>query len=468
MLKSEKVVHDIAALIENGTLQSHSKLPSLRTYAEQTGFSVVTIFSAYQTLESLGLVYAKEKSGFFVAEKNIKIKEIEEQTSQVATKVEVNSHVFRYLKALSQTANPSLGSAFPDPDLLSNSRLMSTIARHAKHRKSYYSGDSMPPGHLELRQLIAHKYNRQGIVTEPDDIVITSGALDALNLSLHILTKPGDYILLQSTVFYGAWQLAEKFGLQVITIAEDQQYGFDIQAFETALKKHPIKVCWLMLNSHNPVGFTVSQPIKAKIAELLLRYQVHLIEDDVYQDMYFGLEKPLPVKYYDQDHQVLHCSSFSKVLGAGTRVGWVHAGPFSDKIQHQQLMTSLSVNPMIQYALAEYTATSHYEKHLMHIRTQLSQRKRVFYQNIKSILPDSCHIFYYSSGYFLWIELPTHIDSTALYEILLTHQIVISPSMLFQKHTVKQSHFRVNCSYVWNDEHEQMFKCIAQVIRAWS
>ncbi|GAB3046500.1 PLP-dependent aminotransferase family protein [Acinetobacter apis] len=466
MLKSEQVVHNIAVLIENGTLQSHTKLPSLRAYAQQTGFSVVTIFSAYQRLEALGLVYAKEKSGFFVAAQASMAKQTDVQAVEVTSKVQVNSRVFQYLKALTQYTHASLGSAFPDPDVLGNSRLMNTIARNAKYRKSYYSGDAMPPGNATLRQFIAHKYTLQGIPTQADDIVITSGALDALNLSLQVLTTPGDYILLQSTVFYGAWQLAEKFGLKVITFPSDHEINLD--AFEAALKKYPIKVCWLMLNSHNPIGFTVSQTVKAKIAQLLATYQVYLVEDDVYQELYFGLEKPLPVQYYDQDQWVLHCSSFSKVLGAGARIGWVRAGQFSDKIQHQQLMSSLSVNPMLQYALAEFTATLHYEKHLRQIRSQLAKRKQSFYQNIKAILPESCHIFYYSSGYFLWIELPKHIDSTALYETLLMHDIVITPSILFQKHTAKQSHFRVNCSYEWNDRYSQIFEFISKIIKEWN
>ncbi|MCP5774596.1 aminotransferase class I/II-fold pyridoxal phosphate-dependent enzyme, partial [Klebsiella pneumoniae] len=110
-------------------------------------------------------------------------------------------------------------------------------------------------------------------------------ALEALNLSLQALTQPGDFILLQETIFYGAWQAAERLGLQVITIQEHPQFGFDLASFEQALKQYPIKVCWLMLNAHNPIGFSVSSEIKQRIAELLYEYQVYLIEDDVYQEL---------------------------------------------------------------------------------------------------------------------------------------------------------------------------------------
>lgn len=180
------------------------------------------------------------------------------------------------------------GSAFPDSQLLAASKLIQIMGQLARQRQSYDQTASLPPGNLALRKLIAQRYCMQGIQTDPDDIVITSGGLDALNLSLQAVAKPGDYILLQQTVFYGAWQAAERLGLKIITIPEHPQHGFDLEAFEQVIHTYPIKVCWLMLNSHNPIGFTVSDEIKYKIAKLLHEHQIYLIEDDVYEELYYG------------------------------------------------------------------------------------------------------------------------------------------------------------------------------------
>lgn len=322
----------------------------------------------------------------------------------------------------------------------------------------------MPPGNQDLRQLIANRYQLQGIGCNANDIVITSGALEALNLSLQALTQPGDFILLQQTIFYGAWQAAERLGLQVITIPEHPQFGFDLDSFEQALKQYPIKVCWLMLNAHNPIGFTVSSEIKQRIAELLYEYQVYLIEDDVYQELNYGSAKPLPVKYFDQHQMVLHCSSFSKTLGMGARVGWVYAGGFSDAIQHLQLMSTLTVSPLLQNALVEFISHHHYEKHLRHLRQHLEKYKKKFYQELKARLGSICEIYYYSSGYFLWIELPKQLDAQTLYEQLLQQHISIAPALLFKPDHASQNYIRLNCSFEWNADIEQAVNLLAKTI----
>src|SRR5690606_11417496 len=140
--------------------------------------------------------------------------------------------------------------------------------------------------------------------------------------------------------------------------------------------QYPIKVCWLMLNAQNPIGYTVSTEIKQEIAQLLTQYQVYLIEDDVYQELNFGKEKPVSVKYFDQQQRVLHCGSFSKTLGMGARVGWVFAGPYSNAIQHLQLMSTLTVSPLLQHTLVDFVSHHHYEKHLRGLRRQLDTHKK--------------------------------------------------------------------------------------------
>ena len=335
----------------------------------------------------------------------------------------------------------------------------------ARQRRSYEQTPSLPPGNYALRKIIAQRYAMQGIPTDPSDIVITSGGLDALNLSLQALTQTGDYILLQQTIFYGAWQAAERLGLKVITIPEHPEHGIDLAAFEQAILKYPIKVCLLMLNSHNPIGFTVSDEIKLKIAKLLNQYQIYLIEDDVYEELYYDQKKPLSMKYFDQQNWVLHCSSFSKTLGAGFRIGWVYAAKFSENIQHIQLMSTLSVNPFIQNALVEYLSHRHYEKHLKTLRSTLQRYKKQYFNYLKSHLPEQCKTIYYPSGYFLWIELPEYMDSELIYQQLLQHNISVAPSNLFNI-TNQQNHFiRINCSFEMNEKIQNALDKLIEIVK---
>ncbi len=463
MYKSEQLAQNIRHLIESGAWKAHEKLPSLREQTQLSGLSLMTVLNAYQELEAQGLVYAKDKSGFYVAAPN-GTRRIHAPAVSLKAPVQINSTVFHYLKSILADGIVPFGSAFPNPELLCSPKFIQLLAQHAKRKSSYLNSDNMPPGNYELRQMIANRYVLQGMQCTPDDIVITSGALDALNLSLQALTKPGDYILLQQSIFYGAWQAAERLGLQVITIPEHPQHGFDTESFEQALKQYPIKVCWLMLNAHNPIGFTVSNAIKARIAALLNEYHVYLIEDDVYQELHDGQQKPLPMTYFDQHQRVLHCSSFSKTLGMGTRVGWVYAGAFSNAIQHLQLMSTLSASALIQNALAEFMSHHHYEKHLRHLRLQLEKIKKKYYQFLKLNLPSGCDIVYYSSGYFLWITLPENCDSYRIYEALLQKNIGVAPSVLFRPEHTAQNFLRMNCSYELNEVLEDALLQVCKAI----
>lgn len=462
MYKSEQSALSLRYLIESGVWKPNEKLPSLRQQAEISGFSLMTVMNAYQELEAQGLIYSKEKLGYFITETSKSNKD--NQAIILNEKIEINSTVFRYLKSIQSEEIVPFGIAFPNSQLLYSPKLMQTLGQRAKHRLSYEQMPSLPPGNLDLRKLIAQRYCMQGIQTDPSDIVITSGGLDALNLSLQALTKSGDYILLQETIFYGAWQATEHLGLKVITIPEHPELGLDLEAFENAILKYPIKVCLLMLNSHNPIGFTVSDETKLQLAKLLHKHQIYLIEDDVYEELYFNNKKPLSMKYFDQENLILHCSSFSKTLGAGFRVGWVHAGKFSENIQHLQLMSTLSVNSFIQNALAEYLFHRHYEKHLKSLRATLKRLKNQYYQYLIKNLPKTCQVHYYPSGYFLWISLPEHVDANLLYHQLLEHKIGIAPGSLFYQMNAIPHHIRINCSFELNEHTQAAFEQLIQQI----
>lgn len=450
MYKSEQLAHSVKQLIEQGSLKAHEKLPSLRNQVQRSGLSLLTVLNAYQELESQGLIYSIEKSGYFVSELiSPVIPNNHESTVTLNAKIEINSFVFDYLKSIQNNQIIPLGSAFPNHELLNPPKLIQIMGQLSRIKRNYDQSNNLPPGNHELRKLIAQRYCMQGIPTQPDDIVITSGCLDALNLSLQALTKAGDYILLQETIFYGAWQIAERLGLKVVTIPEHPTEGFDIKAFEQAIETYPIKVCWFMLNCHNPIGFTVSEKIKFQIAKLLHEHQIYLIEDDVYDELFYHGTKPLSMKYFDQQNLVLHCSSFSKTLGSSFRIGWVHAGQFSGHIQHLQLMSTISANTLIQNALVEFIANHHYEKHLRVLRRNLEKNKNVFLNYLKSHLSSNCRIYNYPSGYFLWLTLPADISSLSIYENLLQHNIGIAPSQLFKVQQSHQNHIRINCSFEW-------------------
>lgn len=156
-----------------------------------------------------------------------------------------------------------------------------------------------------------------------------------------------------------------------------------------------------------------------------------LIEDDVYSELYFGREKPLPAKFWDRQEMTLHCSSFSKCLVPGFRIGWVAAGKQARRIQQLQLMSTLSTSSPMQLALVDYLSTKRYDAHLRRLRRQLAERKQQAWQALLRHLPPEVVVHHSDSGYFLWIELPEGADASALSARALASHISIAPGKMF-------------------------------------
>lgn len=265
--------------------------------------------------------------------------------------------------------------------------------------------ENLPPGNAALRHAIARRYAQQGMTVSPDEIVITAGALEALNLSLQAVTEPGDWVIVENPCFYGALQALERLRLKALSVATDVKEGIDLEALAQALNDYPVKACWLMTNSQNPLGFTLSADKKSRLVALLAQHNVTLIEDDVYSELYYGREKPLPAKAWDTRDMTLHCSSFSKCLVAGFRIGWVAAGKHARRIQQLQLMSTLSTSSPVQLALVDYLSTQRYDAHLRRLRRTLAARKQQSWQALLRHLPPEVKIHHNDSGYFLWIDL---------------------------------------------------------------
>lgn len=452
--------HQIAA----GAWQPGDRLPSLRESARRTDLSLMTVLSAYQLLESEGWIRSRPQSGYFVAEPPASITRPPPPLLQAAETVDINAVIFRLLQAGDDPACVALGSAFPDPSLFPRQQLARSLGRVARQLHRQGTGVSLPPGRLELRRAIARRYAARGMTVSPDEIVITSGALEALNLGLQSLTAPGDWVAVESPTFYGALQALERHRLKAVAVATDPGFGMDPDALAEALKRYPIKACWLMSHCQNPLGGTLPAARKQRLLALLAEHDVALIEDDVYGELYAGEEPPLPIKAWDEEGRVLHCASFSKTLGSGMRIGWVAAGRQAEAVQRLQLMSTLSASAPMQLALADYLCGHHYDKHLHTLRRILAQRKQRFCRAVQRVFPSSARLHGAEGGYFLWIELPAPVCTTRLYWRALAEGITIAPGRMFATDDRYRHCLRLNTSLPWNARSDAAIRRLAELI----
>ena len=446
MSRYQDLADQTEALILNGLLRPGERLPSVRHACRIHGVSPITVTQAYYILEGRGLIEARPKSGYFVRARLGQNLSEPEMTHPVggSTQLQVSDFIFQILDSVRDPSVVPLGSSFPSPFLYPLDKLGRFLATAARKFDPLATVTDLPPGNEELRRQLALRYLTQGATVSPQEIVITSGAMEGLNLCLQAVTQPGDLIAIESPTFYAGLQASERLGLKVIEIPSHPREGVSLSALEDTLRHHPIKACLFMLNFANPTGSRVSDENKKALLELLRRYDVPLIEDDVYNELYFGAQAPLCSKAEDKTGLVMHVSSFSKCLAPGYRIGWVAAGRYASRIQRQKLSSSLATTVPVQIALAEYLKHGGLENHLRHLRQTLALQEVEMVQAVERHFPTGTKLARPQGGYFLWLELPPHVDTLLLHQQALERGISIAPGPIFSAKREFKNYLRLN------------------------
>ncbi|GAB7546441.1 aminotransferase-like domain-containing protein [Cupriavidus sp. 8B] len=468
MKRYEELAETLAKDIRNGNLPPGTKMPSIRKTVTQFGVSPATAFQAYYRLEERGLVRARERSGYYVTGQVGRPlpQPAVRPSHQVSTDVDISKLVFSVLDAARDPQLIQLGSAFPSPELFPWERLGKSLARAGRELDPWYSVNDMPAGHLALRQQIGLRYLGAGAPQPTDEIIVTNGALEALNLCLMAVTQPGDVVAIESPGFYAALQALERLRLRAVEIPVDPREGIDLDALDAALQRHPIKACWFMTQFQNPLGASMSEARKQALVALLARHRVPLIEDDVYGELYFGNRCPLPAKAFDQEGLVMHCSSFSKTLAPGFRVGWVAPGRYGEAIKRLRLMTTLSAGVPTQVALAEYLQNGGYDKHLRRLRHLLEMQQGQLIAAIGRHFPENVRVSQPAGGYFLWVEFAAGFDALALHRAALEHGIGIAPGPIFSARQGYRNCIRLNYGHLWSDAVEAAVAKLGELAKA--
>lgn len=439
-----------AKLIAEGVLRPGDKLLSVRQASRAHAISPITVTQAYHLLESRGLIEARPKSGYFVRARLGCALPEPGMTHPMggSTALEVSDFIFEILDSVRDPGIVPLGSSFPDPQLYPLDRLGRFLAAAARSQDPLATVTDLPPGNEALRRQLALRYLAQGASVSPQEIVVTSGAMEGLNLCLQALTKPGDLIAIESPTFYAGLQASERLGLKVIEIPSHPREGVSIGALADALRHHPIRACLFMLNFANPTGSRVSDENKRALVALLREHQVPLIEDDVYAELYFGREAPLCTKTMDADGLVLHVSSFSKCLAPGYRVGWVAAGRYAKAVQRQKYSTSLATAVPVQTALADYLRQGGFDNHLRRLRRQLATQESQFCADVEAYFPAGTRLARPEGGYFAWLELPGQVDTLRLHAEALARGISIAPGPIFSAKREFANFLRLNFGHL--------------------
>jgi DNA-binding transcriptional MocR family regulator len=463
----EQVAGKLAALIESGTLRPAEKIPSVRRASRQHGVSVTTVLQAYLALEARGLIEARPKSGFFVRPRFRA--EVPEPAPSPSLRAAAAVGVGGLVSCIFDSArNPGIvpfGAAYPGPELLPVQKLARITASAARSHGTRAVMYDLPPGDERLRREIARRALDAGATLSAGEIITTCGGTEALALCLRAVTRPGDVVAVESPTYFGVLQTMEELGLRAFEIPMHSRHGLDLDALERALRRTRIAACLATPNFNNPLGSLMPDEHKRRLVEMLAAREVPLIEDDINGDLAHDGTRPRVAKSYDTAGLVLLCSSFSKTLAPGYRVGWVAAGKFHERVRVLKFTQSLATASLPQLAIAEFLAHGGYDPHLRALRRRFAEQVARVSEEVAAVFPEGLRLARPSGGFVLWVELPATVSALELHRRALAAGISLAPGPMFSAQQRFPNFIRLNCGHAWTPRSAPALATIGRIAK---
>ena len=450
----DRVAAQLADLVARGTYGPGDRIPSIRALSRQLRVSVNTVMQAYAQLEDRRIVEARPQSGYYVtcalAEPEERVEERRARKELAAIPVALGRGPLEVMRTLADPGLVPLGRGIPNSELLpvgKLSRMLASEARRFPLESVSYSGAK---GLKRLRTQIAKRSLAAGCRLAPEDLVVTSGCVEAVTLALQATCRPGDTVAIGSPVYYTFLNSIQWLGLKVLEIPSTPREGMSLEVLGYALRHNPVHACLVISNFNNPLGSLMPDERKAELVALLRRHDIPLIEDDVYGDLCSGPRRPSAAKAYDEAGLVLYCSSFSKTLAPGYRVGWIAPGRYAEKVQRLKSLWNLATASPTQLAIAEFLTSGGYDRHLRAMRRTYAAQLAEVRAAIARWFPRGTRVTRPEGGFVVWVEMPSEVDAFALYEQALRSGIAVAPGSLFTTGDRFGSCIRVSAAF-WSE-----------------
>ena len=451
ILLYENLATRLRGQIRRGVLRPGERMPSLRGLGRQERVSVATAVEAYLQLEREGLVEARERSGYYVraptapvpATRAIRLQSRVPQTLR-------NPALLGVLNVLLREDLLPLHVAIPALELLPSAAIASATIRAMRRAPQSALDYGTPQGSRELRVQIAKRYLRAGVDIDPDEIVITAGAMEAISLALRSVTRSGDVVLLETPTYYGLLQAVAALGLRVIEVPNHAGSGIDVACLRTLLARHAVRAAVLVPNFNNPVGSCSNDADKRAIVAACAAHGVVLIEDDLYGELAYSGERPAPLRRFDAGGSVITCGSFSKTLAPGLRIGWALGAQRTADIVRAKCFSTIATAMLPQLAIADYLARHDFDRALRRLRRELATNAQRWRAAILHHFPDGTRVSDPAGGMTLWLELADGIEGQALFEAALARGIGSLPGHLFSTRGDCRNHLRLGCGLRWS------------------
>lgn len=460
----QQVINIVREMQSSGSLRAGERLPSLRGLSQKLSVSIPTIRQAYAELERQGVIEARPKSGYFMSvqtsdagqPKRVKL-------AQKPLRVKRQTLIEEVFEAIHTPGVVPLGVANPAAAHSSDktlARMMRQVLSRAGTKAVAYGPMD---GFMPLKRQLAMRYLDQGLHVNPDEVLITNGAQEALAIALQCVATSGDVIAVESPTYFGVLELIESLGMMALEIPLCPDDGIWLDDLEQAINAHDVKACIFSSSISNPMGSFMMDEKRKMLVEILECKDIPFIEDDVYGDLHFTEKRGKPASLYSRKDLVLSCSSFSKTAAPGYRVGWLLAGKFSAQAKLFKRALSCSSPLLSQWALSEFIASGEYDRKMSALRRVLESQKYRMSALVQEFFPEGTRVSDPKGGGVLWIELPRGTDSVTLFYTALKHNISIAPGALFSPSKKFNHCIRISFGIPWTEDVENAVKVLGSL-----
>ncbi|MBC7946358.1 MAG: PLP-dependent aminotransferase family protein [Chitinophagaceae bacterium] len=478
MRKSNFTAHDhiylqvadgLEKMIADDVLKIGDKLPSVRVLSDEYGISMGTAFQAYYHLEGKGLIESRPKSGYYVRFSQKRFRELPKviQPDVFSHDVSVKEMIATIYSDIATDHDKVINFALAVPhiSLLPAAKISKSVIAALRNSPDHCINYGHTQGNLDLRKQIAKLSFNWGGKVKPDEVIVTSGCLEAMTLCLRAVTSHGDTVAVESPNYFGIYQAIESMGLKVVEISSCPVSGLDLDCLQEVIKKYPIKACVVIPNFNNPLGGCMPDENKKELVDIITRENIPLIEDDIYGELYFGKNRPRTCKYYDTKGMVMHCSSLSKSLTPGYRIGWTLPGKFMDQVKQIKRIHNISSPTLTQAAMAHFLQHGRYEYHLKNLRKALHTQCLRYMQAIIEYFPEDTKVSRPHGGFVLWVELGKSVNAFKLRAEAMKHNISIVPGKIFSASCNYDNCIRISFGKPWDDDADYGLMMLGKLIR---
>jgi len=467
----QRVAHHYRGAIRSGVLTPGERMPSVRSLTRLHQVSLSTALQACRSLEDEGLLEARPRSGYFVRmPRRMVIPPANEPDTvralDAAQYVGVHDRVSAFVaQSERHVVKTDFAAAYASPEAYPAEALKNAAIRALRRRPDLLVKPVASPGDPTLRAVLARRALEAGMSLTADEIMITHGCIEALNVALRAVAQPGDTIAVESPTYYGLLQVLESLGLRALEIPTSPRTGMSIEALELALQTHErIAAVALVPNFQNPLGCVMPDDHKQRLVELCERFEVPVIEDDTYSALTPDDVPLKAVKAWDRSGGVIHCASLRKILAPGMRLGWVSGGRWHARIQMIKYAQSRANEALPQLIAAEFIGSSAFDRHLARLRRQLKTQREQVSESIAACFPEGTRLSVPDGSMLLWVEMPKPRSAQAVFETALAQGIRVVPGSLFSNSGRFDHFMRISCGFTFDEKAEQALRQLGRIV----